>query len=322
MRSTAPFAAGSISLRLYPHNELDAGGIIRELCDQATLGLSGGFDGIMTSEHHGGFAGYLPNPLQMSSFILGENEDGWVAPCPVILPLRPVAQLAEEVAWLDARHPGRVGLGVAAGALPLDFEAMAVLVEEAVALFKAGLPRIVDMLQGRNLGVLAGDRALVGCASSPVPVLSAAASTEAARRAAGCGAGILTEGMSSVKRLRTFCDAYDAAGGTGPKVVIRRVWMGEPKAQLVAEQRAVYQSYAKDSRSAAGDQTIAATDPAEMAERLYATCVEAGGDSINLRVHLPGITPAEVRQQITVLTGSVLPGLRKLMAQRRGSAGA
>jgi hypothetical protein len=59
-----------------------------------------------------------------------------------------------------------------------------------------------------------------------------------------------------------------------------------------------------------------------MAERLYATCVEAGGDSINLRVHLPGITPAEVRQQITVLTGSVLPGLRKLMAQRRGSAGA
>jgi alkanesulfonate monooxygenase SsuD/methylene tetrahydromethanopterin reductase-like flavin-dependent oxidoreductase (luciferase family) len=322
MRFTEPFAADSISLRLYPHNELDAGGIIRELCDQAMLGLANGFDGIMTSEHHGGFAGYLPNPLQMSSFILEENQAGWVAPCPVILPLRPVAQLAEEVAWLDSRHPGRVGLGVAAGALPLDFEAMAVPFGEAVPLFKTGLPRIVDMLQGRNLGVLEGDRALLGCASSPVPVLSTAASTAAARRAAGCGAGLLTEGMSSVKRLRSFCDAYDAAGGTGPKVIIRRVWIGEPKTQLMADQRAVYQSYASDSRQAPEDETIVATDPAELAERLYASCVEAGGDSINLRIHLPGITAAEARQQITELTGNVLPGLRKLMTGRRGAAGA
>ncbi|HEX3840176.1 MAG TPA: LLM class flavin-dependent oxidoreductase [Acidimicrobiales bacterium] len=321
MSSTPPFAAGSISLRLYPHNERDAGGIIRELCDQAKLGLAGGFDGIMASEHHGGFAGYLPNPLQLSSFILEENQTGWVAPCPVILPLRPVAQLAEEIAWLDARRPGRVGLGVAAGALPLDFEAMGVPFGEAVPRFKAGLPRIVDMLQGRDLGVLEADRALRGCASSPVPVLSAAASTAAARRAAGCGAGLLTEGMSSVKRLRSFCDAYDEAGGIGSKVIIRRVWVGEPNAQLVAEQRAVYESYARDNRLAAGDETIVATDPAELAERIYAGCVEAGGDAINLRVHLPGITAAEVRQQITVLTESVLPGLRKLMAERRGAAG-
>jgi len=141
----------------------------------------------MTSEHHGGFAGYLPNPLQMSSFILEENEAGWVAPCLLLLlllPLRPVAQVAEEVAWLDSRHPGRVGLGVAAGALPLDFEAMGVPFEEAVPLFKTRLSPIVDMLRGRNLGVLEGDQALQRCAESPVSVLSAAASTAAARRAA------------------------------------------------------------------------------------------------------------------------------------------
>ena len=141
MRSTARFAAGSVSLRLYSHNELDPGGIVRELCDQAVLGLSGGFDGIMTSEHHGGFAGYLPNPLQMCSFILEENESGWVAPCPLLLPLRPVAQVAEEIAWLESRHPGRVGLGVAAGALPLDFEAMGVPFEESVSLYqRPGFP--------------------------------------------------------------------------------------------------------------------------------------------------------------------------------------
>ena len=35
-----------------------------------------------------------------------------------------MALLAEEVAWLDARFPGRVGIGVGPGSLPLDFEAM------------------------------------------------------------------------------------------------------------------------------------------------------------------------------------------------------
>jgi alkanesulfonate monooxygenase SsuD/methylene tetrahydromethanopterin reductase-like flavin-dependent oxidoreductase (luciferase family) len=319
LRSAAPFAPGSVSLRLYPHNELGAGGIVRELCDQAAMGLSGGFDGIMTSEHHGGFAGYLPNPLQMCSFILEENEKGWAAPCPLLLPLRPVGQVAEEIAWLDARHPGRVGLGVAAGALPLDFDAMGVPFEEAVSLFKAGLPKIVDLLRGQNLGVLKGDPALQRCAGSPVPVLSAAASTAAASRAARCGAGILTEGMSSAKRLRSFCDAYDAAGGTGPKVMIRRVWIGEPKAELVAQQRSVYLSYASGSPPLTEDETIVTSDPAEMAERLVASCVEAGADSVNLRVHLPGITPAEARQQITMLTDGVLPALRRLMSEHDGA---
>jgi alkanesulfonate monooxygenase SsuD/methylene tetrahydromethanopterin reductase-like flavin-dependent oxidoreductase (luciferase family) len=255
----------------------------------------------------------------MSSFILEENPSGWVAPCPLLLPLRPVAQVAEEIAWLASRHPGRVGLGVAAGALPMDFEAMAVPFEDAVSRFKTRLPEIVDMLRGRNLGVLQGDKALQRCAATPIPVLSAAASTAAARRAAQCGAGILTEGMSSPERLRSFCDAYDAAGGTGPKVIIRRVWIGQPKAELVAQQRAVYQSYAKGSRPFGQDETIATTDPAEMAERIFSGCTEAGADAINLRVHLPGVTAADARQQITELAESVLPSLRGLVAQGEGA---
>jgi alkanesulfonate monooxygenase SsuD/methylene tetrahydromethanopterin reductase-like flavin-dependent oxidoreductase (luciferase family) len=313
MPPVVPFSPGSVSLRLYPHNELDAGGVGRELCDQAALALDGGFDGIMTSEHHGGFAGYLPNPLQMISFVLEENGHGWAAPCPVLLPLRPTVQLAEEVAWLAARHPGRVGLGVAAGALPLDFEAMEIPLDQAVPLFKTRLPRIVGLLSGRDLGGLAGDRALQACVSSPVPVLSAAASTAAARRAARCGAGLLTEGMSGVDRLRSICDAYDDTGGTGPKVVIRRVWIGEPDAGLVAGQQAVYRSYS-GGRPFGEDQTVAATDPAELAERLDAVGRAAGADALNLRIHLPGITAGQVRHQIAVLAEEVLPRLRALRA--------
>ena len=310
--STAPFAPGSISLRLYPHNELSAPAVVRELCDQAALALGGGFDGVMTSEHHGGFAGYLPNPLQMVSFVLEENGAGWAAPCPLVLPLRPTALVAEEIAWLDARHPGRVGLGVAAGALPLDFAAMGVPIEEAVPRFKEELPRLVAMLSGRDLRGLEADRALERCAGSPIPVLSAAASTTAARRAARCGAGILTEGMSTVDRLAAFCGAYDEAGGTGSKVLIRRVWLGSPRTGPVARQRAVHESYARAGRPFPADQTVGTEDPAEMAELLHAACTRVGADAVNLRVHLPGITGAEVREQITRLGAEVLPRLRRL----------
>jgi alkanesulfonate monooxygenase SsuD/methylene tetrahydromethanopterin reductase-like flavin-dependent oxidoreductase (luciferase family) len=307
-----PFAPGSISLRLYPHNELDAPDVVSELCQQAALALELGFDGVMTSEHHGGFPGYLPNPLQMTTFILDDTPRGWAAPCPLLLPLRPTAMLAEEIAWLSARHPGRVGLGVAAGALAIDFTAMGLHVEDAVPRFKAELPRIVDMLRGRDLHGLDGDRAFQRCATHPVPVLSAAVSPAAARRAARCGAGILLEGMSPVGRLAAACAAFDEAGGTATKVVIRRVWIGEPLTDLIARQRDVYASVgsAAAGRPFADDQTVISRDPVEVVERLAETMHRTGGDALNLRVHLPGIAPGHIRDQIVRLAGEVVPALR------------
>jgi alkanesulfonate monooxygenase SsuD/methylene tetrahydromethanopterin reductase-like flavin-dependent oxidoreductase (luciferase family) len=308
-----PFAPGSISIRLYPHNELEAADVVGELCQQAALALELGFDGVMTSEHHGGFPGYLPNPLQITTFILDDTAGGWAAPCPLLLPLRPTAMLAEEIAWLDARHPGRVGLGVAAGALPLDFVAMGLRVEDAVPRFKAELPRIVDMLRGRDLHGLDGDRALQRCAEHPVPVLSAAVSTGAARRAARCGAGILLEGMSAVEQLAATCAAFDEAGGTAPKVLIRRVWIGEPLTDLIARQRQVYASVGTPSaerRPFADDQTVISTDPDEIVTRLVELMTRSGADTLNLRVHLPGIPPRDIRDQIVRLANEVVPALR------------
>jgi alkanesulfonate monooxygenase SsuD/methylene tetrahydromethanopterin reductase-like flavin-dependent oxidoreductase (luciferase family) len=268
----------------------------------------------MTSEHHGGFAGYMAQPLQMASFILNESPTGWAAAAPLLLPLRPTALVAEEVAWLQARHPGRVGLGVAAGALPLDFDAAAVSQTGSVDRFKAELPRLVAMLRGEALGVLDGDPALRACRESPVPVLSAAVSVAAARRAAGCGAGILMEGMSAPERLVRLTEAYKEAGGTGAKVLIRRVWLGRVKSQLVEKQRAVYESYAADASAFGADQTIASDDPKDLAEQLAATMREVDVDAVNLRVQLPGMVPEQVREQVTEIGVSVVPALKRLVA--------
>jgi alkanesulfonate monooxygenase SsuD/methylene tetrahydromethanopterin reductase-like flavin-dependent oxidoreductase (luciferase family) len=314
-----PFARGSISLRLYPHNDLPAPEVVAELCAQAQLALSHGFDGIMTSEHHGGFPGYLPNPLQMATFVLEESTAGWAAACPLLLPLRPTALVAEEVAWLAARHPGRVGVGVAAGALPLDFEVTGVPLGSAVATFKAELPRLVHLLQGRDLGDLRADPALRRCGANPVPVLSAAASATAATRAAAAGAGILMEGMSSADRLAGICARFDEAGGRATKMLIRRVWLGDRRRDLVERQRRVYDSYSGGPGGTGGtdgfgdDQTISAHDPVEAAGRLHEVLTTSGANAINLRIHLPGMSPAEVRKQIVGLGQGVVPVLRKLL---------
>lgn len=315
-----PFSKNSVSVRLYPHNELDAPAISSALCDQGAAALDGGFDGVMVSEHHGGFAGYLPNPIQTAGFILAASPRGWVAPSPVLLPLRPVALVAEELAWMEARYPGRVGLGVAAGALALDFDVMGLDLEDAVPHFKRDLPRIVNMLRGRDLQELEGDKALARRADVPMPVLSAAVSPTAARRAAETGAGILLEAMSTPARQRQLCDAFDAAGGTESKVLIRRVWLGTLPDKAIEAQRKVYESYSGGAAQAhwADDQTVASEDPAEIARSLRAILDEVGADALNLRVHLPGIDEPEARAQIELLASEVLPLLRQELASRPG----
>ena len=313
---SAPFGPGSVSIRLYPHNELAADEIVSELCQQAGLAVGNGFDGVMTSEHHGGFAGYMAQPLQMASFVLAEHATGWAAAAPLLLPLRSTALVAEEVAWLQARHRGRVGLGVAAGALPLDFEAAGVSQADSVDRFKSELPRLVAMLRGEDLGELDKDPALLACRRDPVPVLSAAVSVAAAVRAARCGAGILMEGMSAPSRLARLTRGFETAGGGGSRVLIRRVWLGRLPARLVEDQRAVYESYAASSFGP--DQTIASDEPDEMAERLAATMREVRADALNLRVQLPGVTPQQVREQIAHIGSTVVQSLRKIWPSTGG----
>lgn len=310
-----PFGRGSVSLRLYPHNDLPAPAIVDELRAQAALAADHGFDGVMTSEHHGGFAGYLPNPLQQAGWCLEAMTTGWAAPCPLLLPLRPPALVAEETAWLAARFPGRVGLGVAAGALADDFAVMGLDMDDLGARFTAGLDALVGMLSGTDPDGLAEDAAIKACAEHPVPVVSAAMSGTAVRRAARLGVGLLFDSLSTPERCRELTDAYRAAGGTGPCILIRRAWVGEPPREQVEQQVDVYRSYAKEGAQQhwKGEQLAGATDPADVAGTLADAARRAGADALNLRVHVPGVSPEAAREQIIRLGDEVLDPLRKAL---------
>jgi alkanesulfonate monooxygenase SsuD/methylene tetrahydromethanopterin reductase-like flavin-dependent oxidoreductase (luciferase family) len=303
---SAPFAVGSVSLRLYPHAELAADRIVEVFREQAATASSAGFDGVMTSEHHGGFAGYLPNPIQAAGWALDAMPTGWAAPCPLLLPLRPAALVIEEIAWLAARHPGRVGVGVASGSLQADFDIMDLTKDDLTARFATSLRTVAGALSGHAAGDLGGDPAVARCADHPVPMLSAAMSTAAVRRAADCGVGLLFDSLTEVVRCRELIDAYRGSGGTAPVVLIRRAWVGAAPTPRHRQQVDVYAGYATTGAQSHWDPAaMIAGQPAEIADRLRQSLTDTGADALNVRVHAPGLDPGEVTAQIAALADVV-----------------
>ena len=179
---SSPLTNGSVSLRLYPH-DTDAVTQLKLIRRQAARGLEAGYAGVMVSEHHADFPGYLPNPVQLAGFLLDAMPHGWAAACPLLLPMKPYALFAEDLAWLAAAYPGRVGAGFAAGALPVDFVLAEVPFDEIIARFKDALPKVVGALRGEDDTPLAADRAVARTATDPLPMVVAAQSPAAVRRA-------------------------------------------------------------------------------------------------------------------------------------------
>lgn len=312
MTGLPPLAIGSVSMRLYPH-DVPAREQIAHIRAQARAAVEAGYDGVMVSEHHGDFPGYLPNPIQICSFLLPEMPQGWAAPCPLLLPMQPYALVAEQIAWLDAAYPGRVGAGFASGAVPVDFELAEVPFDEIRDRFKAALPKVVAALRGDDPGPLGNDRAIRACAESPIPMVAAAQSPAAVRRAARLGLGILYDSIQTIEATKRLSDIYDEAGGTGPKILIRRVWIGPRPETEIAAQMAHYRKYGTEAAQrnwGDRDSLVHGDTPEQAAEELAAQLRAGGCDTVNVRVHLKGLTPQQVDEQIELHATGFLPHLR------------
>jgi alkanesulfonate monooxygenase SsuD/methylene tetrahydromethanopterin reductase-like flavin-dependent oxidoreductase (luciferase family) len=321
-------AAGSVSLRLYPTTD-DPVAAVAGLCAQAEEAEACGFDGVMTSEHHGGFPNYVPNPLLAALFALGATERIWAAPCPVVLPLRPAAQVVEDLAWSACRFPGRLGAGFAAGALAVDFELAGVPFAERTERFTQALELVVGALRpGRAAdGPLRLDPAVARGPGVGMPLVVAAQSVRAVERAAALGVGVLYDSLQHPQHLAALTSAYRRAGGCGPVVAIRRAHVGPTPTEAMDRQRRRYESYAPAATRAhwdPDDGIVDDTDPTALAERLAALARAIGADALNLRVFLAGMAESETLAQIEAL-GAALPTLRQRLgrtaAPRPGQGG-
>ena len=75
-------------------------------------------------------------------------------------------RLSSSTAWLAARHPGRVGVGLAAGALEQDFAVMDLDMRDLTARFTSSLERVTELLRGDKVVARAATTwALIGLAS-------------------------------------------------------------------------------------------------------------------------------------------------------------
>jgi alkanesulfonate monooxygenase SsuD/methylene tetrahydromethanopterin reductase-like flavin-dependent oxidoreductase (luciferase family) len=311
----SPFGAGAVSLRLYTHDDLPADAAVADLGDQARAAERLGFDGVTMGEHHAGFAGYTPSPVVVAASLLAATDALWVAPCPVLLPLRRAATVTEDIAWLAAAFPGRVGCGFAAGSLAADFDLVGVPLHERGRRFAAAIGGVVAALAGRPEGAIAGDPAVARCRQHPVPTLLAGTSQAGVARAAALGAGVHLDLASRDSRLRELAGHYLAGGGAGPRVLIRQVWLGEgaPPRALHASQRDVYDAFTAPTAKRhwlPEDHTVMAATADELVARLLGTAAAASASALDLRVTVGGMTPDETRDQVERLGDEVLPLVR------------
>ena len=310
----APFGPGSVSLSLYPHAS-PPGEQMETLLRQGELATRSGFDGVTVAEHHGGFPGYLPNPLQITGWLLDRMERGWSAPLPLLLPLRSPGLVAEEVAWLAARHPGRVGLGVAPGYVEDDFTAAGVPFAGRLRRHWDAVGPLLASLSGKSEGPLASDAAVAALGGRPVPLVSTAKGPKSVAHAAASGVGIFPTGFVDDVHQEIF-GRYRAQGGVGPAVIMRWAWLGDAADHI---EPYASQTNVKADRSWAPTQLVprlVETTPEALARRLFETFEGSTATSLSLRFHSPSISPAAIEEQITRVGTEVLPLVRELLAAR------
>ena len=312
---STPFGPGSVSLGLHPATTLPAREQVNVLLGWARAAEAAGFDGVTLSEHHAGFPGYMPAPLMGAGWILENTRRVWAGPAAMVLGLRNPMLLAEELAWLAARNPGRVGAAFAPGYVLEDFEAAGVPHDD-----RTRFPQKLAALAGAlsTGGPLGKDPAVQQWAEAPGPLLSAGNSRAAVERAASHpGMGLLFPGAVDPDRLGRLAGLYRDAGGSGNVVGIRPIWVGTPPDTPEARAQKLHyeRSAAPGMRQAQGfDDWMLSGSADQVIDGTAAWMRRCGVSAVNIRLSVAGVSPAQIADQIAAVGERVLPGLRSAIA--------
>ena len=317
--TAAPLGPGSVSLGLAVPGGPATEAVVR-LAETAVAAVEAGFDGVTLSEHHGGFPGYLPTPVLVAGLLQERLPCGWAIACPMIIPLRSTALVAEELAWLAAAHPGRVAAGFVPGYQERDFTLVGADYTSRRERYWAQLAELSTLLRGTSGADgngLAEDPAIAALAATPVPVVGGVAGRSGARRAAAASAGMLLTSLADAGEVAGIVDAYRAAGGSGPRVLIRRVWVGEVRATGAEAKLGRWRAASDGAAWLARPPTAIATGhPDAVVDRLVADARTGGATALNIRIDVDSTDHADVLAQIGELGRSVLPALHGTLAAR------
>jgi alkanesulfonate monooxygenase SsuD/methylene tetrahydromethanopterin reductase-like flavin-dependent oxidoreductase (luciferase family) len=158
-------------------DDSDRGRLWRDALDLCEALDGGGIDELTFSEHHETPSRSCTSPLLAAAGALGRTDRCTVSASAVLVALHDPVRLAEDVAFLDVAHPGRLRVVAGLGYRPVEYERFGRDFARRGALMDEALEAILDVWEGT-----------VGPAT-PVDQLLAVGgqSVAAARRAARVG---------------------------------------------------------------------------------------------------------------------------------------
>jgi len=120
----------------------------------AALAADLGFDCLWSAEHHFNDYSFVPDNINLMTYLTARHPDIDVGTAAVILPWHDPLRVAENAAVLDMLSKGRLRLGLGRGLARREFEAFRVSMDESRGRFDEAAPMIVDALR---TGFIEGD---------------------------------------------------------------------------------------------------------------------------------------------------------------------
>jgi alkanesulfonate monooxygenase SsuD/methylene tetrahydromethanopterin reductase-like flavin-dependent oxidoreductase (luciferase family) len=120
----------------------------------ARLAADSGFDCLWSAEHHFNDYSFIPDNLQLMTYLTGLCPNVDLGTAAVILPWHDPLRVAEQAAVLDMLSKGRLRLGIGRGLARREFAAFRMSMDESRERFDEAAPMIVNALK---TGFIEGD---------------------------------------------------------------------------------------------------------------------------------------------------------------------
>jgi alkanesulfonate monooxygenase SsuD/methylene tetrahydromethanopterin reductase-like flavin-dependent oxidoreductase (luciferase family) len=120
----------------------------------ARLAADLGFDCLWSAEHHFNDYSFVPDNIQLMSYLTAVCPNIDLGTAAVILPWHDPLRVAEQVSVLDYLSKGRFRFGMGRGLARREFAAFRVSMDESRGRFDEAAPMIINAL---NTGVMEGD---------------------------------------------------------------------------------------------------------------------------------------------------------------------
>ena len=120
----------------------------------ARLAADSGFDCLWSAEHHFNDYSFVPDNINLMTYLTAICPDIDVGTAAVILPWHDPLRVAENVAVLDMLSKGRLRFGMGRGLARREFEAFRLSMDESRGRFDEAAPMIIEALK---TGFIEGD---------------------------------------------------------------------------------------------------------------------------------------------------------------------